>query len=260
MDELKKRELIASAKQFVHVNAVRLLALVHSVIYVIQRVLPIAVHKHRAPATPATHADMAEISLTPEQYAALFKRPDGARYLEKVSELKAEIERLINRNETLEAQALVMDGAAREASDLRAKAAVDGPVFNAGRAEGQSDIKVRLRKIVDPHDLRHWNLDGVMTEVERLSAECSAASEALGEPCMSELIAANMSNTLENRVLLMKDKVSKLTAEVAMLRAEPDNLAIVAAESVERHDCVVRELQRQLGTARERVAELEAQG
>lgn len=44
--------------------------------------------------TPATHTDTAEIHLTPEQYAALFKRPDGARYLEKVSELNAEIERL----------------------------------------------------------------------------------------------------------------------------------------------------------------------
>jgi len=39
---------------------------------------------------------------------------------------------------------------------MRAK--VGGPVFNSGRMEGRSDVKVMVRKIVDPDDAEH--LDG----------------------------------------------------------------------------------------------------
>ncbi len=44
----------------------------------------------------------------------------------------------------------------------------DAHYFSLGRAEGQADVKVRLRKIVDPHDCNHWDLDGCLKEVERL--------------------------------------------------------------------------------------------
>lgn len=46
---------------------------------------------------------------------------------------------------------------------------VDGPAYQAGRLEGQADIVVQLRKIVDPDDVHHWNWDGVRKEVIRLA-------------------------------------------------------------------------------------------
>lgn len=57
--------------------------------------------------------------------------------------------------------------------------AVDGPVYNAGRQEGQSDIAVRLRKIVDPSDANHWNVDACLAEVERLLDQLAAAQKTI---------------------------------------------------------------------------------
>lgn len=54
-------------------------------------------------------------------------------------------------------------------------AQVDGPVFNAGRAEGRADVAAQLRGILDPEDTHHWSLDGVLAEVERL---CLALQDA----------------------------------------------------------------------------------
>jgi len=51
---------------------------------------------------------------------------------------------------------------------LKEKCKVDGEVYNLGREEGRSDIAVSLRKIVDPSDINHWNIDGTLKEVERL--------------------------------------------------------------------------------------------
>lgn len=48
------------------------------------------------------------------------------------------------------------------------RAKVDGEVFNQGRHEGRSDVAVALRKVVDPKDANHWNLDGSLAEVQRL--------------------------------------------------------------------------------------------
>jgi hypothetical protein len=45
---------------------------------------------------------------------------------------------------------------------------VDGPVFNQGRVEGNSDVCAELRAILDPQDLCHWNKDGLLKEVRRL--------------------------------------------------------------------------------------------
>jgi hypothetical protein len=71
-------------------------------------------------AAPDTPADTAEIHLTPEQYAALFKRPDGARYLAKVGDLEKEIERLKGVEVHLTQQAYELD---IETKSLRAELA-----------------------------------------------------------------------------------------------------------------------------------------
>jgi hypothetical protein len=47
----------------------------------------------------------------------------------------------------------------------------DGEVYNRGRAEGQADVAVELRKILDPHDKLHLNLTGTLKRVEELLAE-----------------------------------------------------------------------------------------
>lgn len=44
----------------------------------------------------------------------------------------------------------------------------DGEAYNAGRSEGHADVAAELRKILDPDDKNHWNLDGVLKEVEKL--------------------------------------------------------------------------------------------
>jgi len=45
---------------------------------------------------------------------------------------------------------------------------IDGETYNAGRSEGHADVAAELRKILDPDDKNHWNLDGVLKEVEKL--------------------------------------------------------------------------------------------
>ena len=47
---------------------------------------------------------------------------------------------------------------------------VDGPIYNAGRREGHADIAAKLREILDPADIEHWNLDGLLAEVARANA------------------------------------------------------------------------------------------
>jgi hypothetical protein len=54
-----------------------------------------------------------------------------------------------------------------------AEAKVDGPTYNAGRLEGWADISAQLRKILDPEDTHHWNLDGLLAEVARLRGGAS---------------------------------------------------------------------------------------
>lgn len=45
---------------------------------------------------------------------------------------------------------------------------VDGDIFNSGRAEGQSDIAVLVRKIIDESDVNHLNLNGTIGKVKYL--------------------------------------------------------------------------------------------
>ena len=62
---------------------------------------------------------------------------------------------------------------------LREKCKVDGEIFNLGRSEGHSDIKVKFRKLVDPEDKNHFNLEGVLKEVEHLVNFKNQATELL---------------------------------------------------------------------------------
>lgn len=56
---------------------------------------------------------------------------------------------------------------------------VDSETYNAGRAEGNADVKVELRKIIDPEDKKHLNLTGVLKEVEGLVKFKEQAVEVL---------------------------------------------------------------------------------
>lgn len=47
---------------------------------------------------------------------------------------------------------------------------VDGPAYNAGRAEGRADLCASIRAIVDLADTNRWNLDGLLEEVRRLAS------------------------------------------------------------------------------------------
>jgi hypothetical protein len=49
----------------------------------------------------------------------------------------------------------------------------DSPVYNAGRMEGWADVAAQLRKVLDPTDAHHWNLDGLLAEVARLHGGAS---------------------------------------------------------------------------------------
>jgi hypothetical protein len=55
----------------------------------------------------------------------------------------------------------------------------DGEVYNRGRAEGQADVAVELRKIVDPQDKLHLNLTGTLKRVEELIADNNRLRDAL---------------------------------------------------------------------------------
>lgn len=54
---------------------------------------------------------------------------------------------------------------------LKVASMFDGPIFNQGRAEGRADVSVSLRKVLDPTDAEHLNLDGSLKKVAHLVAE-----------------------------------------------------------------------------------------
>lgn len=53
--------------------------------------------------------------------------------------------------------------------------AVDGPVYNRGRTQGQMDVAAELREILDPEDKNKLNLNGSLAEVRRLAWEANRA-------------------------------------------------------------------------------------
>lgn len=57
----------------------------------------------------------------------------------------------------------------REIKELTEQAKTDGPVYNAGRAEGHADIAAKLRAIIDPTDEMHLNIDGLLDIVAKLA-------------------------------------------------------------------------------------------
>jgi hypothetical protein len=65
----------------------------------------------------------------------------------------------------------------QELDRLREDNKIDGPIFHCGRLEGRADIAVQLRKIVDPTDQYHLNLDGALKMVSQLVAFKNKAQE-----------------------------------------------------------------------------------
>lgn len=55
----------------------------------------------------------------------------------------------------------------------------DGPVYRAGRSEGRADIAALLRKIIDPADTRHLNLDGLLDAVDEAMGVDQALIDAV---------------------------------------------------------------------------------
>lgn len=62
----------------------------------------------------------------------------------------------------------------KERDELREQVRVDGPAFNQGRAEGKSDVAAELRRILDPEDKEHLNLDGLLKLIGQLVADAAA--------------------------------------------------------------------------------------
>lgn len=72
---------------------------------------------------------------------------------------------------------------------LKKDVKIDGPVFNSGRSEGKSDVAADLRKILDPGDVNHLNLEGLLemvklllpTEEEKAALKRSTSDNPVGE-------------------------------------------------------------------------------
>jgi hypothetical protein len=77
-------------------------------------------------------------------------------------------ERMMDLQHRCDAQKNAMEEAYRQLRKAQSVASTDGPVFNRGRVEGQSDVAARLRAILDPSNSHNYNIDGLMKEVIRL--------------------------------------------------------------------------------------------
>lgn len=55
----------------------------------------------------------------------------------------------------------------------------DSETYNAGRSEGNADVAVEIRKIIDPEDKRHLNLTGLLKEIELLAKYKERANEVI---------------------------------------------------------------------------------
>lgn len=71
--------------------------------------------------------------------------------------------------------ATVIEGLEQKVAKLKEEARVDGVMFNLGRSEGHADVAARLRRIFDPHDMEHLDLDAVI----RRAGVIKAAHDAL---------------------------------------------------------------------------------
>jgi|688.fasta_scaffold420411_4 hypothetical protein len=84
----------------------------------------------------------------------------------------------------------------------------DGEAYNRGRAEGNADVAVELRKLVDPLDKEHLNLTGTLKKVELLLAE----NERLRKQISDE----------HNRAMTYMNDLMGANNEIECLRAERD--------------------------------------
>jgi hypothetical protein len=55
----------------------------------------------------------------------------------------------------------------------------DSETYSAGRSEGNADVAVEIRKIIDPQDKKHLNLTGSLKEIECLIKYKEQASEVI---------------------------------------------------------------------------------
>lgn len=126
------------------------------------------------------HADPTpnEMELGRRGYIAYGLRPSAhgpwttfdGRPMPKYEDLKGESGEFTKVRWGIAARAIIADAPESQ---------VDGPVFNLGRSEGRADVAVQLRKLVDPEDLNHWNLDGTLAEVARLVQAAPLLKELL---------------------------------------------------------------------------------
>lgn len=79
-------------------------------------------------------------------------------------------EKMMDLQHKCDAMKNAMEEAYRQLRKAQSVSSTDGPVYNRGRVEGQSDVVGRIRKILDPTNLNHWDADGVMKEIERLAS------------------------------------------------------------------------------------------
>lgn len=86
------------------------------------------------------------------------------------------------------------DEACAEIARLRQAAATDGPVFERGRNEGWSDVAARLRGVLDPYDVNHWNLDGLIAEVGRLRSVAETVCPETARKVLDAIGRAHLSD------------------------------------------------------------------
>lgn len=55
-----------------------------------------------------------------------------------------------------------------------------GSVFSQGRAEGRADVAAQLRALLDPSDAQHWDLDGLLSEVETIIGASHILTKEMG--------------------------------------------------------------------------------
>ena len=126
---------------------------------------------------------------------------------------------------------------------MRAK--VDGPVFNSGRMEGRDDVKVMVRKIVDPEDTEHLSLDGVLKKIAELKENFKKAGDEIADLAHPEF---GEMGRLQEEIHELKKKVThwRQARESAMaagdiMKAQLDSLKeeyeVMRQDVVKLRDC-----------------------
>ena len=140
---------------------------------------------------------------------------------------------------------------AKKAAD---DSAVDGRVYNDGRAEGRADIAAKLRAILDPEDKHHLSLEGLLNAVSWKAAPMRVAAvnllarllhESGRQPVQRGENLAQQSTFVEWADLHARVKQGRAMTASAML----DSMIIAAAPAPAGStrlsgECLARELHR----------------